>query len=275
MMDTDDSPFKEFASWSSYNRFARSVRHERRYVWTDEESAFLKAVRATIRGRDVQIPEGMILFRAQRGTDWQIQTDEHGNELGEYPIGFDALRMKPRINQATEGRANPAGIPFLYLGTTEQTVISEVRPWVGAWVSVAQFKILRTLRALDLSLGHGQLSIGDIPLRQLAGEEPMCPDAKEKAVWIDIDNAFSRPITLSDDAADYAPTQILAELFRDAGYDAIVYKSLFGEKGFNVALFSPDDADILNCAPYKVTGLNLSFEQSGDHWFSPKRRDSK
>lgn len=274
-MDTDDPIFAEFASWGSYNRFARGVRHQRRYVWTDEQSAFLRAVRATIRGRDVQIPKGMILYRAQRGIDWQMQTDEHGNEVGEYPIGFDATRMKPRINQATEGRANPAGIPFLYLGTTEQTVISEVRPWVGASVSVAQFKILRTLRALDLSRGHGQLSIGDITLRQLAGEETMSPEAKEKAVWIDIDNAFSRPITLSDDAADYAPTQILAELFRDEGYDAIVYKSLFGEKGFNVALFNPNDADILNCAPYEVTGMELSFKQSGDHWFSPKRHNSK
>jgi hypothetical protein len=274
-MDSDDPSYEEFASWDSYNRFARSVRHQRRYVWTDDESAFLRTVRATIRDRDVQIPEGMILYRAQRGIDWRVQTDEDGNEVGEYPIGFSAARMKPRINQATEGRANPVGIPALYLGTTEQTVISEVRPWVGASVSVAQFKILRTLRALDLSRGHGQLSIGEITLRQLVGEERISPEAKEKAVWIDIDNAFSRPVTLSDDAADYAPTQILAELFRDAGYDAIVYKSLFGEKGFNVVVLNPDDADIVNCAPYEVTGMELSFKQSGDHWSRTSVSNSK
>jgi hypothetical protein len=274
MMDTDDPNTGEFASWDSFNRFTRSVRHRRRYVWTDEESAFLATVRATIHDRDVELPEGMILYRAQRGIDWDIRTDDHGNEISEEPVGYGPARMKPRVNQATEGRANPAGIPVLYLGTTEQTAISEVRPWVGASVSVAQFKILRTLRALDLSRGHGKLSIGEITFRQLFGEEPTDPETKEKAVWTDIDNAFSRPVTLSDDAADYVPTQILAELFRDAGYDAIIYKSQFAEKGFNIVLFNPDDADAINCAPYEVTALEVSFKQSGNRWSSTKHRKS-
>ena len=178
--------------------------------------------------------------------------------------------MKPRKDLATEGRANPAGIPVLYLGTTLRTVISEVRPWVGASVSVAQFQIQRPLKALDLSLGHGRSSFSEVGFQYL-GEKPLNHERKEKAVWIDIDNAFSQPVTLSDDAADYVPTQILAELFRDAGYDAIVYKSQFEEKGFNVVLFNPDEADILNCAPYEVTALEVSFKQSGNQWFSAKK----
>ncbi|MBZ9857071.1 RES family NAD+ phosphorylase [Mesorhizobium sp. CA13] len=266
-MEQDDPTAGEFASWLSYQWFARSVRHRRRYVWTDDENAFLAAVRATIHDRDVELPEGMILFRAQRGIDWRTRTDSEDNEIGEEPIGYGALRMMPRIDQATEGRANPAGISVLYLGTTTRSAISEVRPWIGAWVSVAQFKIRRSLKALDLSRGHGRSSFSEVGFHHL-GTEPLNRERKEKAVWIDIDNAFSRPVTLSDDAADYVPTQILSELFRDAGYDAIVYKSQFGEEGFNIVLFNPNDAYILNCAPYEVTGLELSFKQSGDHWFT-------
>jgi hypothetical protein len=266
-MEHDDPTTGEFASWQSYHRFARSVRHRRRYVWTDEENAFLATVRATIHDRDVDLPQGMLLHRAQRGVDWEMRTDGEGNEIGEEPCGYGRSRMKPRINQATEGRANSVGIPVLYLGTTIQTVISEVRPWVGAWVSVADFKVQRGLKALDLSQGHGQSSFSVVGFRHL-GEKPLAREVKEKAVWIDIDNAFSQPVTLSDDAADYVPTQILAELFRDAGYDAIVYKSQFEEKGFNVVLFDPGDADILNCAPYEVKSLEVSFKQSGDRWFS-------
>lgn len=139
-----------------------------------------------------------------------------------------------------------------------------------ACLSVAQFKILRRLKALDLSRGHGKSSFSEIGFRHLFNEEPVDAAQKEKAVWIDIDNAFSRPITLSDDAADYVPTQILAELFRDAGYDAIVYKSQFGEKGFNIVLFNPDDADAINCGPYEVTALKVDYREAGNRWFSTK-----
>lgn len=271
-METDDPATGEFASWDSYHRFARSVRHNRRFVWTDAEEAFLSTVRATIRDRDVDLPEGTILYRAQRGIEWHMRTDDDGHELGEEPAGHGPARMKPRSNQALEGRANPAGIPVLYLGTTIETVISEVRPWIGASLSVAQFQILRPLKALDLSRGHGKSSFGEIGFRHLLNKEPVDSSQKERAVWIDIDSAFSRPVTLSDDAADYVPTQILAELFRDAGYDAIVYKSQFGEKGFNIVLFNPDDADPINCGPYEVTALKVEFKEAGNPWFSAKAK---
>lgn len=273
-MELDDPQKPEFASPASYKKFARRVRHERRYVLTHEEDAFLATVRASNRGRDVELPEGTILFRAQRGIDWHTTSDEHGNELGEEPVGYGAERMKPRANQAKEGRANSAGIPVLYLGTTEQTAISEVRPWVGASVSVAQFKLLRALRAIDLSRGHGKSSIG-IELRHSLGGTAVSVEEKEKAVWIDIDNAFSRPLSVSDDTADYVPTQILAELFRDSGYEALVYKSQFGEKGFNVVVFNPDDTAAVNCAPYEVTGIEVAFKQVGNRWFAAKHLRSE
>lgn len=273
-MNLDNPQTGEFASWDSYSDFAKRVRHHRRFVWSREVEAFLGTVRATIHDRDVELQEGMILYRAQRGIDWHMRTDEDGNELCEEPVGYGRARMKPRDGQALEGRANPAGIPVLYLGTTMKTVISEVRPWVGASVSVAQFKILRPLKALDLSIGHGKSALSEIGFRSLFNQESPDANKKKNAVWIEIDNAFSRPITLSDDAADYVPTQILAELFRDAGYDAIVYKSQFGEKGFNIVLFDPANADPINCAPYEVTALEVQFTQTGNPWFSTLHQGS-
>lgn len=271
-MELDDPEKREFASWRSYNNFARRVRHERRFVWTAWESAFVDTVRATNHDRDVDLPKGMIFYRAQPGIEWQTQTDDDGNELPEEPVGYGPGRMKPRPNQAMEGRANPAGISVLYLGTTEQTAISEVRPWIGATVSVAQFEILRKLKAIDLSRGHGKSSFSEIVFQYIFDDEgSISAEEKERAVWIDIDNAFSRPVTVSDDSADYVPTQILAELFRDIGYDAVVYKSQFGEEGFNVVLFNPDDADAINCAPYEVTTIEVAFKEAGNRWFATKR----
>lgn len=266
-MEVDDPSRPEFASWDSFNRFARRVRHKRRFVLTPKESAFLATVRATNYDRDVELDVGTILYRAQQGIDWHMRKDEAGNELGEEPIGFAASRMKPRVNQATEGRANPAGIPFLYLGTSEQVVISEVRPWVGTYVSVAQFRILRTLKAIDLSRHYGLSSFREVGLHRLSGRAPVSIEEKAKAVWIDIDNAFSRPVTKSDDTADYVPTQILAELFKDSGYDAIIYRSNFSVEGFNVALFNPENAEPVSCAPYEVKTLEVTFEEIGNRWY--------
>ena len=271
-----DNPEKpEFASWRSYQNFAWRVRHARRYVWQDEDRAFLDTVLATLKNRDVKIEGGTILYRAQPGIEYVKVFDEDHNERGEEPVGFGSERMKPLANRATEGRVNPAGIPVLYLASHEQTAISEVRPWIGSELSVAQFKVLRDLKAVNLSLGHGQVSIGHLKFAHLLGEEAPDAETKQKAVWIDIDNAFSTPVTISDDAADYVPTQILSELFQDAGYDAIIYRSQFGEKGYNVALFNVEDADPVNCAPYEVKVIKVNAEEIGNRWFSTKHSASK
>lgn len=131
------------------------------------------------------------------------------------------------------------------------------------------------MKAIDLSRGHGKSSLSEIKLSHLLGDEVPDAETKTKAVWIEIDNAFSRPVTLSDDAADYVPTQILAELFRSEGYDAVIYKSQFGEKGYNIALFDPDAAEPVSCAPYQVKKITVEAEQFGNRWFRRKPADGK
>ena len=262
-MDVDDPKKPEFASLESYREFAHRVRHDRRYVWDSKQQAFLDTVLATSKDRGVMIKANTIFYRAQLGTDYRSVRDQHGYEIVEEACGFGAERMKPLANRAKEGRINPAGIPMLYLASSEQTAISEVRPWLGSVISVAQVSILRELRAVDLSRGHGALSVGHLTLDELEESKPVDARKREKAVWIDIDNAFSQPVERSDDAADYVPTQILAELFRDAGFDAVIYRSQFGEKGYNIALFNVEDADVINCAPYRIEGIDLKYKEIG------------
>ena len=71
-------------------------------------------------------------------------------------LAHDRERMKPRSDRAREGRGNPAGISMLYLASSVQTAVSEVRPWVGSEVSVAQFEVSRDVKVIYLSLGHWQ-----------------------------------------------------------------------------------------------------------------------
>ena len=266
----DDPQAPEFASWRSYRRFEERVKRHRRHIWDREITAFLDTVMRTRQNRDAEIPEGTILWRAQLGVEYVPVKDEDGQEFGEETLGFSSVRMKPVADHAREGRANSSGIPALYLASTEQTAISEVRPWVGSEVSVAQFKVTRKLNAIDLTQGHGKSSWRYLTLRQLFGEEEPDPDAKEKAVWIDIDNAFSRSVTLSDDKENYVPTCILAELFQETGYDAIVYRSQFDQEdieGYNIAIFKLEDAAIRNCAPYRVESIRVNYKEIGNRWY--------
>ncbi len=199
-MEFDDPRKPRFASWRSYAEFAHRVQHSRRFVWDFAIQAFLDTVLATVADRDVKISKDTILFRAQRGTELAPHLDEDGEEIGMDVVGFGAERMKPLASRAREGRANPAGIAVLYLASQEQTAISEIRPWVGSNVSIAQFKVLRDVRAINLSLGHGQTSVAEMMFSELSGDRTPAAEKIEKAIWIDIDNAFSRPITLSDDS---------------------------------------------------------------------------
>ena len=259
-LDHDRRP--EFTSWRNFD-FRQRVRNRRRYVWDVEVQTFLDTVRGTLDDRGYMLSAGTTLWRAQAGIDWIVNDDGM-----EERMGFLPERMNPDARYVGEGRANTAGIPVLYLASTKQAAISEVRPWMGSNVSVAQYRIVRDLKAIDLTRGFGKSSLDGLTFSHLMGEEDPDSETKEMSVWTEIDNAFSRPIEISENLADYVPTQILSELFRDAGYEAIIYRSNFGEEGYNIAVFSPNDAVILNCGAYEVTQIEVRFREAGNLWYS-------
>jgi hypothetical protein len=152
--------------------------------------------------------------------------------------------MKPQVDRAKEGRANAKGIRCLYLATSVNNAIAEVRPWIGSFVSVGEFRLTRTVQLVDCTLEQGV-------------------DAKQP--WPNINHAFSLPVTESDDVADYASTQILAEQFRDAGFDGVMYTSQFdddsvegqSQKGKNIVLFDVQNADLVTCRLRTVHSMRL------------------
>jgi hypothetical protein len=134
--------------------------------------------------------------------------------------------------------------------------MAEVRPWIGSYISVASFEVLRDLTVVDCSTN----STGWI----FFGGEP-APDKRETRVWGDINRAFSVPVAPADDVADYAPTQVLAEAFRFGGFDGIVYGSRLGE-GKNVAVFDLTAARPTNCHLFQVASLNPVFSPRNESW---------
>lgn len=220
----------------------------------------METVRLTAKKRIEVLPPETYLWRAQLGNDWDPIYDEDGERIDDQPAPYSPPRMKPLSDRATEGRANPKGIPYLYLATDRDTAMAEVRPWKGSYVSVGQFRTVRELRLVNCTTNARGFVF--------YMEEPS-PEQREEAVWHDIDRAFAQPVSPSDDLADYVPTQVLAELFRTHGYDGTAYRSSLGA-GHNRVVFDLDAADLVVCHIFRAESIAFSFKEAGNHYLTPK-----
>lgn len=243
-----------FQSWRSFWNFQREVLRDRRFVRSAEADAFLQCVSLTCEARKKRLKSGTVLWRAQRGHAWR-EIEEIADSI---PCALPKDRMKPLVDRAREGRVNPKGIPCLYLATRADTAMSEVRPWIGSYVSLAQFRVTRDLMVIDCSLSADRI--------WLHLEEPS-PSRREETVWAHIDRAFSEPAEGDDDRAEYAATQILAELFRSLGCDGVVYRSALDKEGLNVALFDLSSARLLNCSLNQARAAKFEFAEADGPYF--------
>ena len=246
-----------FKSWNSYWSFTNKVRHGQRYIHDAEVQEFLDEVLRTSTERIKTIPRDRCFFRAQLGNDWEPEFLD-GEVIAEYPAPHNIARMFPQKHQASEGRVNPKGIPHLYMATDIETAMSEVRPWIGSNISVAQLKTTKELLVIDCSVNHGS----GFPLFL---EEPD-DEKKEEAVWKMIDRAFSTPVVSEDGTADYVPTQIISEMFKANEFDGIVYKSMLGE-GYNVVTFNIDTAVLTACSLYEAKSVKFEFSESANPYY--------
>lgn len=248
-----------FNSHEDFHRFERHVRFERRYLHTKEAADFLEALGATLQERSRSLKKGSFLFRSQIGFD------EEDTGAGIEIVGYSPSRMKPTRDVCGEGRANPRGIPYLYLANDRDTCIAEMRPQRAEWLSVAQFEIQRDLKLVDCYSVKRQF--GNL---ELLVNPPTDQAGIQEAVWSEINNAFNRPVSRSDTSADYVPTQILAEYFLANGFDGICYKSGLGP-GFNIVLFDLAAAEVVNCFVYSVTSVTYTFSEITNGYFVSKK----
>lgn len=246
-----------FESPHDYRNFENSIKTEARYFRTKQTEAFLRALSDYAKLRHLSLFKGNKLWRAQLGHEMSPVFDNDGNvvdEVDEEPAPYEPERMKPLADQANEGRANSKGIPCLYLSDQRDTALSETRPWLGMLISVAQFSAVRDLNLADCII------LKPPKLPYLLSELP--PEERDEVVWYRIGSAFSKPINATDTSADYAPTQVIAEMFKSEGYDGLAYNSAFAG-GFNVALFDINSAEQVNCFLVEAKKLEFKFVEKG------------
>ena len=242
----------QFSSWWDFIRFSESVRQHNRFIHDQQVMDFLNTLLQTSNSRHRTLQDGSYVWRAQLGSDSCMKTEKHENIeiIYEDDTPFAADRMKPRQYAAHEGRANPRGIPCLYVATDSETAMAEVRPWLGANVSIGQFRLKKQVTLIDFSVGHDAAG-------KYFFEEPD-PLIRESTIWNQVDKAFSEPVSNDMAEADYVPTQIISEFFKKQGFDGVVYKSKLGQ-GHNLALFDLQVADMSDCAIRLTKAINFEF----------------
>ena len=211
-------PRKTFRSRWSYRKFVGEVTRSNPYFRSDESVEFLNVLLNTACKREEVLSKGENFWRAQLGHDWKpVKVDGVEMNFSEpYPHKKD--RMKPLSHKARENRANPKGIPYLYCASDRNTALAELRPWKSEGLSLGRFVITRDLRVINCITEGKRTFPYYYPYDP--DREPS-PRKREHVVWVGIDSAFSRPVSRSDDTADYLPSQIIAGLFKDAGYDGV------------------------------------------------------
>jgi len=132
--------------------------------------------------------------------------------------------------------------------------MAEVRPWIGSHVSVALLETETELKLVNCSTKYAPPVGSDTQAVEL-----------EPWIWHQINLSFSRPVTRSEDVAEYAPTQVMADVFRNYGYDGVAYGSRLGS-GTTMAMFDLSAARIVKCFLYTVKEVNLNFSDAEDEY---------
>lgn len=172
-------------------------------------------------------------------------------QQGDAPFSLKEMGPPPNTT-ASHGRANPPGIPYLYLGSTPETAIAELRPHTGEKATVANFSVSKGLKFIDLRDPRTQilpfvledtneiaLLRGDIGFLERLGEE------------------LTRPVLPQGAAIDYLPSQYLCEFVKKSSYDGVIYKSSVSG-GINLALFDPGKATAKSVASYLVSNVSVT-----------------
>lgn len=168
--------------------------------------------------------------------------------------GFGIAEMgKPPIEKAISGRANPNGIPYLYLSANLETTLYESRSSYLDYITIAEFKLLQPLHVVSLReiISVSPFIFGDKLENYITHQKYLMRLEKE----------LSKPVRRFDKELDYLPSQYLCEYVKSLGYDAIEYASSLKEGGINIAVFNDNKLLPKKIELFEVVDMNLGFKK--------------
>lgn len=234
-----------------WNAFRDHVKHRRRYVVksSDIEDFDLSAELGTRNSHFCEEASPVNTF-------FRARLHDGGTEHRRLQFS-EVEAPPPEICKA--GRANAAGIRVLYVADSAETAIAEIRPHIGAVVSVGQFRPRRRMNVFDLSKPPS-----------MAALDPFCEGfAKEMrtaAFFAKLNEEFSRPIPPFAPERDYAPTQIVAEFIAEHGFAGVKYRSAMRPDGCNYVFFDCAELETVAIETFKVREVRVTSTYHDPEW---------
>lgn len=176
--------------------------------------------------------------------------------VGQKKIKCDKMGCPPK-ELATAGRANPIGIPYLYLSDSAKTTYFEVRAVYLDKLSVGTFRIERELKLIDfvydvnlfLSYNDSNISLKETIIKKKVIE----------AISFDL----SKPLRRYDSEIEYVPTQLICEYCRrivdseGETADGITFESSLHKGGRNYVLFDESAAKCIRVDSHEITKIDI------------------
>lgn len=141
----------------------------------------------------------------------------------------------PPREKAKGQRANPSGIPMLYLASDPATALWEIRGEPGSEVSLATVVLKKDIQIVDLT---------NIPNMKSAFQygDNLQQEISYRAIFRCLSDALSEPIQSDNSDIDYVPTQYLSEAIKASKFGGMKYKSSLSPTGWNCVLFNVHSA---------------------------------
>lgn len=179
-------------------------------------------------------------------TFYRSRINENGNTT---PFPKEKMGA-PKKEWATAGRANPQGIPYLYLSDTPETTFYEVRALYLDIISTGSFKSNRELKIVDFTKTMSPFNL----MADSSVDKGIIGEFLIKAISKDL----SRPMRRYDSPLDYVPTQFICEYIKySAKADGIAFKSSLCN-GINYVIFDTSAFDCdENVAIHKINKVTI------------------
>ena len=162
---------------------------------------------------------------------------------------------KPPEKLVLNGRANPIGIPYLYVASTIETAISELRGHKKEEFTIAEFQMKNNLELADLR--DPQSTISPFELNE---DDELELIYKNMPFLTLLGNELSKPIIPREANLEYLSSQYLCELLKHIGFHGIIFKSSIAS-GNNYVIFNDTKLKAVKTFQYRITDVNYKYEK--------------
>ena len=160
----------------------------------------------------------------------------------------------PPPKLASPGRANPLGIPYLYLCQDEATTYYEVRALYLDKLCIGTFRIKEDCAILDFTSTYSS----SLYFAYNADAEPLSSVLGKQKLFQLISHDLSKPLRRYDTEIEYVPTQLICEYCKINNIDGIKFYSSLHKGGINVVLFYPEKAECTAVNVKEILNVSIS-----------------